>query len=93
MDGEQVCWGCAGPVDPETGECVEHRDLMDALGRLVAGALDRYQLDPVTGVSLDQQEQAALASRPLPYWPPVRPSANRPAAADQARPPATVRSR
>jgi hypothetical protein len=58
MDDQLRCVACAGPVDPATGECIEQRDLWQALGQRVAEALDRFE-----------QEQAALAGRPLPYWP------------------------
>jgi hypothetical protein len=54
-----LCPLCAGPLDPATGECIEHRDLMEALGRHVRAALD-----------LAEAEQAALAGQPLPpFWP------------------------
>jgi hypothetical protein len=60
-----LCPLCAGPVDPATGECIEQRELWEALGRLIAKALDRHEA-----------EQAALAGQPIPYWP-VTPSGDR----------------
>jgi hypothetical protein len=41
MDDELRCVACAGPLDPATGECIEHRELWEAIARRMAEALDR----------------------------------------------------